>query len=88
MSKLRIAAVTATLLAGVAVSTGASAACWWNGSGWACGRAPAYGYGPSSQFNNPATYGYMPRGLPHANGPQPGGGGCYMGQAKSGCGDE
>ena len=88
MGKLKIAAAAA--VAGAAVSTGASAQCWWNGHGYFCDRPPAYGYGygPSSQFNNPATYGYVPRGMPHPNGPQPGGGGCYMGQYVAGCGDE
>jgi hypothetical protein len=46
-----------------------------------------YGYAPSSQFNDQSTYGYRPRGLPHPNGPDPGGGGCFMGQAKDGCSD-
>jgi hypothetical protein len=79
----------AAALAGLAAVGPAHAQCRWNGYGWACARAPAYyGYAPGSQFNNQATYGYRPRGLPHPNGPQPGGGGCFMGQAKNGCGDE
>jgi hypothetical protein len=51
---------------------------------------PAYPYSPQaySQFDDPSNYGYRPRGLPHSNGPEPGGGGCYMGQATSGCGDD
>lgn len=85
MSKLKTAVAAAALLAGF--STAASAQCWWNGAGWACNQPPAYGYAPSSQFNNQSTYGYRPRGLPHPNGPDPGGGGCFMGQAKSGCSD-
>jgi len=86
MQKTIIAAAIAT--AALVFSGRADAACWWNGYGYAC--APGYGhrYGPSSQFNNPATYGYLPRGLPHPNGPQTGGGGCFMGQAKNGCGDQ
>lgn len=89
MMKLKFAAAALTLAAGFTMSHAASAQCWWNGDGWACSRASApYGYGSASQFNNPATYGYVPRGLPHPNGPQPGGGGCYMGQSFStGCGD-
>jgi len=87
MSKLKAAVATAMLLAGVAVSTDASAQCWWNGYGWACNHPPVYGYAPGSDFNSPSDYGYRPRGLPHPNGPDPGGGGCFMGQSSTGCSD-
>ncbi len=87
MGKLKAAAVTAALLAGAVFSTGASAQYVWNGSGWVYNSAPAYGNAPSSEFNNPSTYGYRPRGGPHPNGPDPGGGGCFMGQAKNSCSD-
>jgi len=88
MIKLKFAAAAAVLAAGFAVSHEADARCWWNGYGRVCSGPSYYDYGSASQFNNPATYGYVPRGLPHPNGPQPGGGGCYMGQSFSaGCGD-
>ena len=91
MNKLKLAAATAALAVALAMSGAADAQCWWNGYGWACSHAPAYrlGYAPNySQFNDPARYGYLPRGLPHPHGPMAGGGGCYMGQAPSGCGDQ
>jgi hypothetical protein len=89
MTELKFAAAAMALVASFMISHEASAQCWWNGYRWACSRAPAYyGYHSGLDFNNPATYGYVPRGLPHPNGPQPGGGGCYMGQSFSaGCGD-
>jgi hypothetical protein len=88
VTKFQFGAAATVLLAGTAAASGANAQCFWNGYGWACDRAPVYGYAPYSQFDNQATYGYRPRGLPHPNGPEPGGGGCFMGQAPSGCGDE
>ena len=84
---IRLAFAAAALLAGTAFSTVADARCWPGPYGWVCSRAPVYGYYPASQFDNPATYGYQPRGMPHPNGPQTGGGGCYMGQSTNGCGD-
>jgi hypothetical protein len=91
VNKLKLAVATAALAVGVAMSSHADAQCWWNGYGWSCSSQPGYGYGSApynAQFNDPARYGYLPRGLPHPNGPMAGGGGCYMGQAPSGCGDQ
>jgi hypothetical protein len=87
MSKLTAAAATVALLAGAFFSTGVSAQYVWNGYGWVHSGAPAYGNVPQNEFNNQATYGYRPRGGPHPNGPDPGGGGCYMGQPKTACSD-
>jgi hypothetical protein len=90
MSKLKFTVAAAALIAGAVVSTAAGAQypSAGYGYGYPAYSPPAYGVAPQNEFNNPATYGYRPRGLPHPNGPQPGGGGCFMGQAKNGCGDD
>lgn len=88
MRKTSLSLCAAAVMAAFGMAAPADAACFWNGYGYACGYAPpAYGY-RANDFNNPATHGYVPRGLPHPNGAQTGGGGCYQGQAKNGCGDE
>lgn len=89
MQKILLGVAAGVGVAAFTLAPPAQAACWWNGYGYLCNSAPVYGYGYGpGQFNNPATYGYVPRGLAHPNGAQTGGGGCYQGQAKNGCGDE
>jgi hypothetical protein len=63
----------------------AQAQCWWNGYAWSCGSQSGGGYyAPYWGYESGYGLGYAPRGLPHSNGPEPGGSFYHMGQSMVG----
>lgn len=87
MTKILSGAFWALALA-VAFPVAAQAQCVWTGYAWSCSYQGGGGYyAPSSGYqsggNDPA-FGYEPRGLPHVNGPEPGGGFYHIGQRNVG----
>ena len=81
-----IAIAGGVLALALGFSGAAQAQCAWNGYSWSCGYGQPYG-GSSSYYGAGSGYGYQPRGLPHANGPEPGGSYYHLGQSNVGHSD-
>ena len=84
MTKIVFGALLACAVA-TAFPGAARAQCWWNGYAWSCGYQSGGGYyAPYWGYGGGYGFGYEPRGLPHLNGPEPGGGFYHEGQTNVG----